>query len=213
MVDVMKLFCAVAVAVLCISSPAMAKKIVITPGTFAILGGMDDMQMASAAIPQQLPHSYAEDDVAGPNRQTIEFSTALAPGSILVRAAERKLYFILPKGQAIMYRVGVGREGFSWSGTNQISRKATWPDWRPPAVMIKREAEKGHIIPDFMAGGPQNPLGARAMYIGSTDFRIHGTTQPWSIGHAVSSGCIRMLNEHVIDLFNRVQVGAKVVVE
>jgi lipoprotein-anchoring transpeptidase ErfK/SrfK len=163
--------------------------------------------------PQQLPNNYAQDDVSGPNRATIDFNTALAPGSILVRTAERKLYFILPQGKAIMYRVGVGREGFSWSGTNNITRKAAWPDWRPPAVMIKREALKGHIIPDFMAGGPQNPLGARAMYIGSTDFRIHGTTQPWSIGHAVSSGCIRMLNEHVIDLFNRAQVGAKVVVE
>jgi lipoprotein-anchoring transpeptidase ErfK/SrfK len=131
----------------------------------------------------------------------------------LVRTKERKLYFILPGGEAIRYRVGVGREGFSWSGKNRISRKAQWPDWRPPTVMIEREAERGHIIPDFMKGGTDNPLGARAMYIGSTDFRIHGTTQPWSIGHAVSSGCIRMLNEHVIDLYDRVKVGADVIVE
>jgi lipoprotein-anchoring transpeptidase ErfK/SrfK len=209
----MKLSSAVAVWALVLAGPVMSKTIAITPDTFSILGGMSDTQIAMAVSPKQLPNTYAEDDISGPNRAIIDFSTGLAPGSILVRTAERKLYFILPQGQAIMYRVGVGREGFSWSGTNQISRKATWPDWRPPAVMIQREAERGHIIPDFMAGGPQNPLGARAMYIGSTDFRIHGTTQPWSIGHAVSSGCIRMLNEHVIDLFNRVKVGAKVVVE
>ncbi len=209
----MKLMCAVAGAALCFAVPAVAKPIQIAPGTFEILGGMDGTPMAMAIDPQQLPKTYAQDDVSGPNRATIDFISTLAAGSILIRTAERKLYFILPDGKAIMYRVGVGREGFSWSGSNHISRKATWPDWRPPAVMIKREAERGHIIPDFMAGGPQNPLGARAMYIGSTDFRIHGTTQPWSIGHAVSSGCIRMLNEHVIDLFNRVQVGAKVVVE
>ncbi len=209
----MKFLSAVAVATLIFSMPVSAKPIQIAAGTFEILGGIDSTQIAMAIDPQQLPKTYAQDDVSGPNRATIPFTSSLAPGSILVRTAERKLYFILPNDQAIMYRVGVGREGFSWSGSNHISRKATWPDWRPPAVMIKREAERGHIIPDFMAGGPQNPLGARAMYIGATDFRIHGTTQPWSIGHAVSSGCIRMLNEHVIDLFNRVQVGAKVVVE
>jgi lipoprotein-anchoring transpeptidase ErfK/SrfK len=206
-----KLFFA-ALAATCLTTPVLAREIKFSPGTFAILGGMEDTQVAAAIMPQQ-KQSFAQDDLLGPNRQTMNFATSLPPGSILVRTEERKLYFILPNDQAIMYRVGVGREGFSWSGTNHISRKASWPDWRPPAVMIKREAEKGHIIPEFMAGGPQNPLGARAMYIGSTDFRIHGTTQPWSIGHAVSSGCIRMLNEHVIDLFNRVQVGAKVVVE
>jgi lipoprotein-anchoring transpeptidase ErfK/SrfK len=206
-----KLFFA-ALAATCLTTPVLAREIKFSPGTFAILGGMEDTQVAAAIMPQQ-KQSFAQDDLSGPNRQIIDFTTTLPPGSVLVRTEERKLYFILPNDQAIMYRVGVGREGFSWSGTNHISRKASWPDWRPPAVMIKREAEKGHIIPEFMAGGPQNPLGARAMYIGSTDFRIHGTTQPWSIGHAVSSGCIRMLNEHVIDLFNRVQVGAKVVVE
>ena len=112
-----------------------------------------------------------------------------------------------------MYPVGVGREGFTWSGHNKITRKATWPDWRPPQVMIEREAKKGHIVPAFMAGGPENPLGARAMYIGSTDYRIHGTTAPWSIGKAMSSGCIRMMNNEVIDLFNRVKIGADVIVE
>jgi lipoprotein-anchoring transpeptidase ErfK/SrfK len=206
-------FSTVALAALLLAAPAQAKQMQISPDSFAILGGMEGDQYASATMPQQWKDTYAQDDVSGPNRAIIVFQTELKPGSILVRTSERKLYFILPGGQAIAYRVGVGKEGFAWSGTNHISRKATWPDWRPPAVMIKREADRGHIIPAFMKGGPTNPLGARAMYIGATDFRIHGTTQPWSIGHAVSSGCIRMLNEHVIDLYGRVQVGAKVVVE
>jgi lipoprotein-anchoring transpeptidase ErfK/SrfK len=192
---------------------AQAKQIQFTPGTFAILGAMEDSQMASVVAPRQKYQQVIKDDLSGPNRSQISFESKLPPGSILVRTAERKLYYILPDHQAIMYRVGVGREGFQWSGENRISRKAEWPSWHPPDVMIKREAEKGHIIPDFMAGGPQNPLGARAMYIGDSEFRIHGTTQPWSIGHAVSSGCIRMLNENVIELFDMVQIGARVVVE
>ena len=192
---------------------AQAKQLQFTPGTFAILGGMEDSQVASVAAPRQKYHKAIKDDVYGPTRSQIAFETQLPPGSILVRTGERKLYFILPDHQAIMYRVGVGREGFQWSGQNHISRKAEWPSWHPPDVMIKREAAKGHIIPEFMEGGPQNPLGARAMYIGSSEFRIHGTTQPWSIGHAVSSGCIRMLNENVIELFDMVQIGARVVVE
>jgi lipoprotein-anchoring transpeptidase ErfK/SrfK len=197
------------------SAPALADPLSFAPNTFVILGAMPTP--TQAAMPMGKHRRYVQteqtDDLSGPDRAVIDFQSSLAPGSVLVRTEERKLYYILPGGQAIMYRVGVGREGFSWSGTNRISRKAEWPDWRPPAVMITREAERGHIIPAFMPGGPQNPLGARAMYIGGTEFRIHGTTQPWSIGHAVSSGCIRMLNEHVIDLYNRVEVGAQVVVE
>jgi lipoprotein-anchoring transpeptidase ErfK/SrfK len=145
--------------------------------------------------------------------QIIEFSEALAPGSILVRTKERKLYFVLPGNKAIMYPVGVGKEGFTWSGTNKVTRKAAWPTWRPPQVMIEREAKKGRKLPAMMEGGPENPLGARAIYIGHTEYRIHGTSQPWSIGLAVSSGCIRMMNEQVIDLYERVKVGATVVVE
>lgn len=207
-----KLFLRVSVAALMFAQ-AHATQIQFAPDTFAILGGIQDTQVASAAKPTSIPTQKFNDDVSGPDRSVINFETTLTPGSILVRTAERKLYFILPEGQAIMYRVGVGREGFSWSGRNQISRKAVWPKWTPPKVMIKREAERGHIIPEFMEGGANNPLGARALYIGGTDFRIHGTTQPWSIGHAVSSGCIRMLNEHVIDLYDRVKIGAKIVVE
>ena len=207
-----KLFGCAAIASLMLTQ-AYAAQIQFAPDTFSVSGAMDGSQVASATIPN-IDHSKKQiDDMSGPNRAVIEFQTALTPGSVLVRTSERKLYFILPNHQAIMYRVGVGRDGFTWSGQNHISRKAVWPTWTPPAVMITREAEKGHIIPDFMEGGATNPLGARALYIGGTDFRIHGTTQPWSIGHAVSSGCIRMLNEHVIDLYDRVKVGAKIVVE
>ena len=116
-------------------------------------------------------------------------------------------------GKAIEYHVGVGREGFTWSGTDTITRKAEWPDWRPPAEMIARERRRGRELPALVPGGPDNPLGARALYIGDTAFRIHGTTEPWSIGQAVSSGCIRLINAEVIDLYDRVAVGATVVVE
>ena len=146
-------------------------------------------------------------------KKVVDFARDMEPGSILVNTGERRLYLVLPGGQALMYPIGVGKEGFQWSGSNRISRKTMWPDWRPPDVMVKREAANGRFIPAFMPGGPKNPLGARALYIGTTEFRIHGTTQPWSIGKAVSSGCIRMLNEHVIDLYDQVQIGARVVVE
>jgi lipoprotein-anchoring transpeptidase ErfK/SrfK len=135
-----------------------------------------------------------------------------APGSIIIRTPERKLYYVLPGGQAMQYSVGVGRDGFQWGGVSRIVRKAEWPDWHPPKIMIQREAKKGHIIPDFMEGGPGNPLGARALYIGGTMFRIHGTNNAASIGGAVSSGCIRMMNADVIDLYERANVGARVYV-
>jgi lipoprotein-anchoring transpeptidase ErfK/SrfK len=177
-------------------------------GQLRILGamGVDEALL----VPRQADPSPA---TGTRTHQLIDFTSTLAPGSLLVRTAERKLYFIMPDGKAIMYYVGVGREGFAWSGHAKITRKAEWPDWRPPAKMIAREANRGHIIPVFMKGGPQNPLGARALYIGDTEYRIHGTTQPWSIGKAVSSGCIRMMNAEVIDLFDRVVIGADVVVE
>lgn len=175
------------------------------------MGGSEDYAM--------LPHGseQLDYDIQSTDKrlavQTVAFTRDLSPGSILVKTSERKLYYVLPNGQALRYSVGVGRDGYTWSGRNQISRKAEWPTWRPPQVMIDREARRGHFLPEQMDGGPENPLGARALYIGSTEFRIHGTTQPWSIGHAVSSGCIRMLNEQVEDLYDRVAVGATVVVE
>jgi lipoprotein-anchoring transpeptidase ErfK/SrfK len=134
------------------------------------------------------------------------------PGSIIVDTPNHSLYYVLDGSQARRYKVGVGRDGFRWSGNSKIVAKTEWPTWRPPAVMIKREAAKGHMLPDMMQGGPENPLGARAMYIGGTMFRIHGTNNPASIGGNVSSGCIRMMNTDVTDLYDLVKVGARVYV-
>jgi len=138
--------------------------------------------------------------------------TQYAPGSIVVRTPERALYLVLEGGTARRYRVGVGREGFQWSGNSSIAAKQEWPAWRPPPEMIEREAARGNIIPEYMEGGPKNPLGARALYIGGTLYRIHGTNNAASIGGAQSSGCIRMMNADVIDLYERVNVGARVYV-
>src|SRR5262245_52671603 len=146
-------------------------------------------------------------------RTTVAFDDGkYKPGTIIIRTPERALYYVLPGGQALRYKVGVGREGFQWGGHSRIVMKREWPEWRPPKVMIEREAAKGHIIPEYMEGGPDNPLGASAMYIGGTMFRIHGTNNAASIGGAVSSGCIRMMNADVIDLYERVKVGSRVYV-
>jgi lipoprotein-anchoring transpeptidase ErfK/SrfK len=149
-----------------------------------------------------------------PTGENIDWAPAAnyAPGSIIVKTPERALYLVTGPGEARRYAVGVGREGFQWSGTSSIVSKAEWPTWRPPAAMIEREAAKGHHLPAEMEGGPGNPLGARALYIGGSIYRIHGTNAPGSIGGAVSSGCIRMMNSDVIDLYERVKIGAKVYV-
>jgi lipoprotein-anchoring transpeptidase ErfK/SrfK len=147
------------------------------------------------------------------SRREVDWTETKYPvGSLIVRTPERALYYISAKGEAIRYSVGVGREGMQWSGSSRIDRKAEWPSWTPPEEMIKREAAKGHIIPPFMEGGPGNPLGARALYIGGKIYRVHGTNNEASIGGAVSSGCIRMMNADVIDLYDRVKVGAKIYV-
>jgi lipoprotein-anchoring transpeptidase ErfK/SrfK len=206
----MKHFGLVLSVAVCISgAPAVAQNAKLQPQKVTVLGAMSGSE--DFAILNQ-SQSFSNDDGVR-SRQLVAFATKLSPGSVLIKTHERKLYFVLPSGQAYQYPVGVGREGYTWHGQNKITRKSEWPDWRPPAVMISREAKKGHMLPDIMEGGTDNPLGARALYIGSTEYRIHGTTQPWSIGRAVSSGCIRMLNEHVIDLYDRVGVGATVVVE
>jgi lipoprotein-anchoring transpeptidase ErfK/SrfK len=129
-------------------------------------------------------------------------------GTIVVSTKERRLYYVLGPATAIEYGVGVGREGFSWSGVKTVSRKAEWPDWRPPADMLKRRPD----LPHYMEGGIENPLGARALYLGSSNYRIHGSNEPDTIGAAVSSGCIRMTNRDVIDLYDRVKVGTRVIV-
>ncbi len=146
-------------------------------------------------------------------RQTVRYDGPYGPGTIVVDTGERRLYYILPGGKAIKYGIGVGREGFQWAGTHRITRKAEWPGWTPPPQMRARERKKGRILPAYMEGGPNNPLGARALYIGSTLYRIHGSNEPWTIGTAVSSGCIRMANEDVIDLYERVGIGTRVVVK
>ncbi len=146
-------------------------------------------------------------------RRPVDWNTGkYAVGSLVVKTPERALYLVTGPGEAIRYSVGVGKEGFQWGGTARISAKKEWPSWTPPQEMIEREAEKGRIIPDFMEGGPGNPLGARALYIGGTIFRVHGTNNEASIGGAVSSGCIRMMNADVIDLYNRVKVGSRIYV-
>lgn len=144
--------------------------------------------------------------------QVVAYSGGKKAGTLIVDTQARFLYLVMKNGSARRYGIGVGKPGFEWAGAHKISRKAEWPTWTPPKEMIAREAAKGHHIPDFMEGGPKNPLGARALYLGSTLYRIHGTNQPWTIGKAVSSGCIRMRNEDVMDLYERVRVGAQVIV-
>lgn len=141
-------------------------------------------------------------------RQVVPYQTNERSGTIVVDTRAHFLYFVLGGGRALRYGIGVAKDGFEWSGTHQITRKAEWPSWTPPAEMLRRRPE----LPRFMEGGPDNPLGARALYIGSTLYRIHGTTEPWSIGQNVSSGCIRMTNADVIDLYDRVKIYTKVVV-
>ena len=144
--------------------------------------------------------------------QQVAYDGSEKPGTIVIDSGQKFLYLVMASGQARRYGVGVGKEGFGWTGTHNITRKAAWPDWRPPAEMIVREREKGRILPVMMDGGPANPLGARAMYLGTTLYRIHGTNAPWTIGTNVSSGCIRLRNEDVVDLYERVKVGTKVIV-
>jgi lipoprotein-anchoring transpeptidase ErfK/SrfK len=138
----------------------------------------------------------------------VAWHKAYGPGTVVISTGERRLYYVLGGGRAIRYGVGVGRQGFTWSGTKTVTMKREWPDWRPPAQMLKRRPD----LPRYMPGGMDNPLGARALYLGSSLYRIHGSNEPHTIGAAVSSGCIRMTNRDVVDLYERVKVGTKVVV-
>ena len=192
-------------------------------GTFAFAG-------SAAAAPVQLfpfimspPAQYAPPVQAAPSdddegtvremparlkRQVVNYASREAPGTIIIDTPNTYLYYVLGGGQAIRYGIGVGRDGFTWSGVQTITKKAEWPDWTPPAEMIARQP----YLPRYMAGGPGNPLGARAMYLGGTIYRIHGTNAPETIGTHVSSGCLRLTNEDVTDLYSRVNVGTKVIV-
>jgi lipoprotein-anchoring transpeptidase ErfK/SrfK len=181
-------------------------------------GGFIEALLTGGATPQPQPQTAA----AGANeptdaetepepefqRREVDYSGPEAPGTLVVDTPDKFLFLIEPHGKALRYGIGVGRPGFTWSGVKRISRKAEWPDWTPPAEMVLRRPD----LPRHMAGGPENPLGARALYLGSSLYRIHGTNEPSTIGHNVSSGCIRMMNEDVIDLYTRVPVGAKVIV-
>lgn len=163
---------------------------------------------------QQVAYSTAREDQIDPQYlpRTVEYKTDKKPGTIIIDTNNRFLYLVLEGGKARRYGVGVGKPGFEWAGEHKVTRKAEWPDWYPPKEMIRREAAKGRHLPDFMPGGEANPLGARALYLGSSLYRIHGTNAPWTIGHGVSSGCIRMRNQDVIDLYERVNVGTRVIV-
>jgi lipoprotein-anchoring transpeptidase ErfK/SrfK len=186
--------------------------VLLAPSLFSSAASAQTLGYASTQ-----PMAFPTDEVMGSDqgatperlrRAVVAFSTTEAPGTIIIDTGNTSLYYVLGQGRAIRYGVGVGREGFTWSGVQTVSRKAEWPDWHPPAEMIARQP----YLPRFMAGGPGNPLGARAMYLGNSQYRIHGTNDPSTIGKFVSSGCIRLTNEDVTDLFSRVNVGTKVVV-
>jgi lipoprotein-anchoring transpeptidase ErfK/SrfK len=180
---------------------------------FSFLSAPQRSQQVEQYVPaeQMLPDQAGDEDAQlDPRfqRQIVSYQTREAPGTIIVDTPNTYLYYVLGNGQAIRYGIGVGRDGFTWSGVKQVAKKAEWPDWYPPAEMIKRQP----YLPRMTMGGPGNPLGARALYLGTSEYRIHGTNDPSTIGKTVSSGCIRLTNEDVTDLYNRVQVGAKVVV-
>jgi lipoprotein-anchoring transpeptidase ErfK/SrfK len=198
-------------------------RLVRTAAAIATLVAATTFSAAASANPfflfapfQPLPRAPVERAMPGTDeqapahlrRQVVEYRTSEAAGTVIIDTPNTYLYLVLGNGKAMRYGIGVGREGFTWSGTQTISRKAEWPDWTPPAEMIARQP----YLPRHMAGGPGNPLGARAMYLGNTIYRIHGTNDPSTIGGRVSSGCIRLTNEDVVDLYSRVNIGTKVVV-
>jgi len=189
-------------ALLCAIAPAAAVQVDV----------IDLRTVAPNATPAPIPSLFsqpAEQPRQGAiPRETIAYSGPQGPGTIIISVNERRLYYVLPGGQAMKYGVGVGRPGFEWAGVKTISRKSEWPDWTPPPQMLKRRPD----LPRHLPGGIDNPLGARAIYLGSSMYRIHGSNEPETIGAAVSSGCIRMTNADVVDLADRVKVGAKVIV-
>jgi lipoprotein-anchoring transpeptidase ErfK/SrfK len=179
-----------------------------------------DLAGRPGAAPRQVPQRMARGEpveqstAAHPpidpryEKQTVPYTGPHKPGTVVIDTRERFLYLVQDGGTAMRYGIGVGRPGFAWAGMKEITAKREWPDWRPPDEMLQRRPD----LPRFMPGGPDNPLGARAMYLGSSLYRIHGSNEPWTIGQAVSSGCIRMRNEDVVDLYERVRVGTKVLV-
>ena len=199
--------------------PAMAAAFLSTATATAQPLAMNDPNPFNSifrdVVREPAPSVEIEED-AGPavptperfKRQTVSYNTSEAPGTVIIDTPNTYLYYVLGNGRAIRYGIGVGRDGFTWAGTQSVSRKQEWPDWNPPAEMIARQP----YLPRYMAGGPGNPMGARALYLGNTIYRIHGTNAPHTIGQRVSSGCIRLTNEDVADLYSRVNLGTRVVV-
>jgi len=191
-------------------------KSAIALGLSVILSVGSVVPATAALVYDRTTGNWVEESVLAPatrrgspiRKQIVDYETNHKPGTIVIETGERRLYLVLEDGKAMKYGIGVGRDGFTWSGTHRITRKAEWPGWTPPPQMRKRVPD----LPAYMEGGPNNPLGARALYIGSTLYRVHGTSEPWSIGQAVSSGCIRLTNDDVVDLYERVKVGALIVV-
>ncbi|KQZ79126.1 hypothetical protein ASD64_12260 [Mesorhizobium sp. Root157] len=171
-----------------------------------------DRQLRTAAVPKPQKRAVRREINPIYLPQQVAYDGPQKPGTIVIDTRDNFLYLVEKNGKARRYGVGTGKPGFEWAGTHKVSQKREWPDWYPPAEMISREKAKGRYLPTHLAGGIENPLGARALYLGSTLYRIHGTNQPWTIGGAVSSGCIRMRNEDVVDLYERVPVGTTVVV-
>ncbi len=170
------------------------------PDRATVIAGLPPEEQPEQGPAKELPPQF--------RRQLVDYVTSQPAGTVIIDTPHTYLYLVLGGGRALRYGIGVGREGFTWSGTERISRMSEWPDWHPPKEMIERQP----YLPRFMAGGDGNPLGARALYLGNTLYRIHGTNQPSTIGHFVSSGCIRLANEDIEDLYNRVSVGSRVVV-
>lgn len=183
--------------------------VLVQPGTRLLRRkAVDPMQ--TTAVAMQRPVRPQMNPIYLPRE--VDYPSDQKPGTIVIDTRNKFLYFVRGDGTARRYGIGVGKEGMSWKGTEIVSRKAEWPDWRPPAEMIARERKNGRELPAFMAGGIANPLGARALYLGATLYRIHGTNAPWTIGTEASSGCIRLRNEDVVELYPMVRVGAKVIV-
>lgn len=174
----------------------------------ALVSGAAANEVLDPITHQPLVNADSRIQAAAIPREEVEYKGKYGPGTIVVDTNEKRLYFVLPNGRAMKYGVGVGRPGFAWAGVKNVTRKAEWPGWTPPPQMIRRRPD----LPRHMPGGEGNPLGARALYLGSSLYRIHGSNEPETIGQAVSSGCIRMLNADVIDLYERVRIGTRVVV-
>jgi lipoprotein-anchoring transpeptidase ErfK/SrfK len=187
---------------------ALALALLSVSGTAGLAYEADDFSRLFELSPSRAQNAEGRPQATAIPREVVPYTSRYAPGTVVISTQERRLYYVLGNGQAMRYGVGVGRPGFEWSGARVISNKREWPDWTPPPQMLRRRPD----LPRHMAGGVDNPLGARAMYLGGSLYRIHGSNEPETIGQAVSSGCIRMTNDDVVDLYERVRVGTRVIV-